>query len=177
MVSSYCLGVSPDFVEGQSHDAYRGESAGDFRRAPRARKFIKPSRRPTLGEGLFPFAQTATVGASPPPREGGAGHAIDLASSPVPTRQPPKLLDCLRRAFCSWQYSRLSGVAQAGRAQKSYCHWGYLPRRKRVKRFIFFHPVRQPVDMAESEINAFLRTRCGATAPCHVRYTDPHNAP
>jgi integron integrase len=34
------------------------------------------------------------------------------------------------------------------RTEQSYCHW--------VKRFIFFHNVRHPAEMAEPEINAFL---------------------
>ncbi len=52
----------------------------------------------------------------------------------------PKLLDRLRDALRSRHYSR--------RTEQSYCQW--------VKRFIFFHNVRHPADMAEPEINAFL---------------------
>ena len=54
--------------------------------------------------------------------------------------QKPKLLDRLREALRSRHYSR--------RTEQSYCQW--------VKRFIFFHNKRHPVDMAEAEINAFL---------------------
>jgi len=54
--------------------------------------------------------------------------------------RPPKLLDRLREALRSRHYSR--------RTEQTYCHW--------ARRFIFFHEVRHPADMAEPEINAFL---------------------
>lgn len=57
----------------------------------------------------------------------------------VPTAKP-KLLDQLREALRSRHYSR--------RTEQTYCSW--------VKRFIYFHNVRHPQDMAEPEINAFL---------------------
>ena len=59
------------------------------------------------------------------------------------TRGPqrkPKLLDQLRQAVRTRHYS--------SRTKQSYCHW--------VRRFIFFHKVRHPAEMAEPEINAFL---------------------
>lgn len=52
----------------------------------------------------------------------------------------PKLLDRMREALRARHYSR--------RTEETYCQW--------VKRFIFFHNVRHPADMAEAEINAFL---------------------
>jgi integron integrase len=52
----------------------------------------------------------------------------------------PKLLDLLRDSLRSRHYSR--------RTESSYFHW--------VKRFIYFHGVRHPREMAEPEINAFL---------------------
>lgn len=52
----------------------------------------------------------------------------------------PKLLDRLREALRSRHYSR--------RTERTYCFW--------AKRFIFFHNVRHPAEMAEPEINAFL---------------------
>jgi len=61
------------------------------------------------------------------------GHA------PGPTGKP-KLLDRLRDALRSRHYSR--------RTEQTYCHW--------IKRFIFFHNKRHPVEMAEPEINAYL---------------------
>ena len=54
--------------------------------------------------------------------------------------QKPKLLDRLREALRSRHYSR--------RTEQTYCHW--------VKRFIYFHNVRHPAQMAEPEINAYL---------------------
>ena len=59
----------------------------------------------------------------------------------LPT-QPPrsKLLDQLRQALRSHNYSR--------RTAQNYFH--------REKRFIVFHDVRHPTELAEPEINAFL---------------------
>lgn len=55
-------------------------------------------------------------------------------------KQPPKLLDQLREALRARHYSP--------RTENTYCQW--------VKRYIFFHNVRHPADMAGAEINAFL---------------------
>jgi site-specific recombinase XerD len=52
----------------------------------------------------------------------------------------PKLLDQLRETLRSRHSSRCT--------EQTYCHW--------VKRYIFFHKVRHPIEMAEPEINAFL---------------------
>lgn len=56
------------------------------------------------------------------------------------TDKKRKLLDQLREALRSRHYSR--------NTETTYVHW--------VKRFIFFHHVRHPQEMAEPEINAFL---------------------
>lgn len=56
------------------------------------------------------------------------------------TTKQPKLLDRLREALRSRHYSR--------RTEQTYCLW--------VKRFIYFHNVRHPAEMAELEVNAFL---------------------
>ncbi len=66
-----------------------------------------------------------------------------VAPQPTPdTTHPaqPKLLDRMREALRSRHYSR--------RTEQTYCHW--------VKRFIYFHNVRHPAEMAEPQINAFL---------------------
>lgn len=55
-------------------------------------------------------------------------------------RPKPKLFDQLREALRSRHYSR--------RTEQTYCYW--------VKRFIFFHHVRHPAEMAEPEMNQFL---------------------
>jgi integron integrase len=68
---------------------------------------------------------------------GKADRAIPASVQPRPK---PKLLDQLREAMKSRHYSH--------RTEETYCHW--------VKRFIFFHNVRHPAEMAEPEINAFL---------------------
>jgi len=59
--------------------------------------------------------------------------------SEVPSVKP-KLLDQLREALRARHYSR--------RTEQTYCQW--------VKRYIHFHNVRHPAEMAEPEINAFL---------------------
>ncbi len=76
---------------------------------------------------------------APSSSRAGAATPSPLAASPPATHQP-KLLDRLREALHARHYSR--------RTEQCYCHW--------VKRFIFFHHVRHPAQMAEPEINAFL---------------------
>jgi len=73
--------------------------------------------------------------ASPAP-----GRAVSTLSTGVPDRPKPKLLDQLRESLRSRHYSR--------RTEQTYCQW--------VKRFIFFHHVRHPAEMAEPEMNQFL---------------------
>ena len=63
-----------------------------------------------------------------------------IATSPLQTIRHPKLLDRMREALRARHYSR--------RTEETYCHW--------VKRFVYFHEMRHPKDMAEPEINAFL---------------------
>lgn len=58
----------------------------------------------------------------------------------TPSSSQPRLLDRLRLALRSRHYSR--------RTEKTYLMW--------VRRFIFFHNVRHPAEMAEPEINTFL---------------------
>jgi site-specific recombinase XerD len=59
--------------------------------------------------------------------------------APAPA-QKPKLLERLSEALRSRHYSR--------RTEQSYTHW--------VRRFVFFHNKRHPVEMGELEINAYL---------------------
>ena len=66
--------------------------------------------------------------------------SIKRPSNTSETDHKPKLMDRLREALRSCHYSR--------RTEQTYSHW--------VKRFIFFHKVRHPAEMAEPEINAFL---------------------
>ena len=63
-----------------------------------------------------------------------------VATFPVQTIRHPKLLDRMREALRARHYSR--------RTEETYCHW--------VKRFVYFHKMRHPKDMAEPEINSFL---------------------
>ena len=66
--------------------------------------------------------------------------AVRVVTCSLIDEKKPKLLDQLREAMRSRHYSR--------RTESTYVHW--------VKRFIFFHNVRHPKDMAEPEINSFL---------------------
>ena len=61
-------------------------------------------------------------------------------NAPVVSARTPKLMDQLHEALRSRHYSR--------RTEQAYCHW--------VRRFIFFHNVRHPAEMAEPNIKAFL---------------------
>ena len=86
----------------------------------------------------YPGVRWHAQGAAAPPRRvvwRPAGSDTTLIGTPK-----PKLLVRLREALRSRHYSR--------RTEQCYCHW--------VKRFIFFHKVRHPAEMAEPEINAFL---------------------
>ncbi len=67
------------------------------------------------------------------------GSLQPVHTSPQPG-QSPKLLDRARLALQARHYSSRTGEA--------YVAW--------IKRFIFFHGKRHPVDMGEPEINAFL---------------------
>ena len=66
--------------------------------------------------------------------------SVDYGPVVLLRERKPGLLDQLREALRSRHYSR--------RTEQTYCQW--------VKRFIYFHNVRHPKDMAEPEINAFL---------------------
>jgi integron integrase len=64
-----------------------------------------------------------------------------IPTASVTTTAPkPKLLDQVHQAIWTRHYS--------DRTEKAYVHW--------IKRFIFFHNKRHPVDMAETEIAQFL---------------------
>src|SRR5437016_8214485 len=58
----------------------------------------------------------------------------------VGQNQPPRLLDRVRIAIRTRHYSV--------RTEEAYVGW--------IRRFIFFHNKRHPVEMGEREINAFL---------------------
>jgi len=61
-------------------------------------------------------------------------------SPAVPPAPKPKLLDQVRQAIRTRHYSY--------RTEKAYVHW--------IKRFIFFHDKRHPIEMGEAEIAQFL---------------------
>ena len=62
------------------------------------------------------------------------------ATTTVPPASKPRLLEQVHLAMRSRHYSR--------RTEQSYIHW--------IRRFIRFHRLRHPAEMAEPEINAFL---------------------
>jgi integron integrase len=76
----------------------------------------------------------------PPHRTASSGKTGGIPPADIPAPHKPKLLDQLRESLRSRYYSR--------RTEQTYCQW--------VKHFIFFHHVRHPAEMGESEINAFL---------------------
>jgi integron integrase len=76
----------------------------------------------------------------PPPPARASAPPVPISSAVQPGPQPPKLLDRLCEALRARHYSP--------RTEQTYRHW--------VKRYIFFHHVRHPAEMAEPEINAFL---------------------
>jgi integrase-like protein len=65
----------------------------------------------------------------------GTVHETDPAAPPK-----PRLLDRTREAIRARHYSR--------RTEKAYVHW--------IKRYIFFHGKRHPVEMGTAEVTAFL---------------------
>ena len=58
----------------------------------------------------------------------------------LPTTQKPKLLEQVRQAIRTRHYSYMT--------EKAYLGW--------IKRFIFFHDKRHPIEMGEAEIGRFL---------------------
>jgi len=97
---------------------------------------------------LLPTPPRPTVAASPSPGAiptrspilDSAPDRAPVCASVQPVGRQPKLLDRLAEALRVRHYSP--------RTEQTYRHW--------VKRFIFFHCVRHPAEMAEPEINAFL---------------------
>ncbi len=71
-----------------------------------------------------------------------APHPVRTAPAASPASGPPKpkLLDQVRQAIRTRHYS--------DKTEKAYVHW--------IKRFIFFHNKRHPMEMAEPEIGQFL---------------------
>ena len=120
--------IAPGDAVQASYDAVsaRADSCGPPRNVPALRAVPLPGNPKQASPARSP---SRAMAATPFP-----------SAAPSPAKQQPKLLDRLREALRSRHYSR--------RTEQSYCHW--------VKRFIFFHHVRHPADMAEPEINAFL---------------------
>ncbi len=76
--------------------------------------------------------ETASLPHQLPPRVG--------PTVPAPEERKPKLLDQVRAAIRTRHYSL--------RTEKAYIHW--------IKRFIFFHKKRHPLEMGEGEVGQFL---------------------
>lgn len=67
--------------------------------------------------------------------------SLTMLSEKTSRQHPkPKMLAQVREALRTRHYSK--------RTEQVYIHW--------TKRFIFFHNVRHPADMAEEEVNRFL---------------------
>ena len=84
--------------------------------------------------------EAATTGAQRPRHGPGLGPTVAKPAGGAPSQRKPKLLEQMRDALRSRHYSRST--------ERTYLMW--------VRRFIFFHGVRHPAEMAEPEINAFL---------------------
>ena len=70
--------------------------------------------------------------------DGGLAGNADVCV--LTTSPKPKLLDQVRQAIRTRHYS--------DRTEKAYVHW--------IKRFIFFHNKRHPVEMGEAEVAQFI---------------------
>ncbi len=97
----------------------------------RPRRYLVSASEPVV---TFPPGRNA------PESHGTIPPSTNSSIAPPSAGRQPKLLDRLREALRARHYSR--------RTEQGYCQW--------VKRFIFFHNVRHPIEMAEPEINAFL---------------------
>jgi site-specific recombinase XerD len=62
------------------------------------------------------------------------------SENPTDSVGKPKLMFQMREALRARHYS--------SRTEQAYCYW--------VRRFVYFHKIRHPAEMAEAEINAFL---------------------
>lgn len=60
--------------------------------------------------------------------------------SPTTIAQPPRLMDRVRETLRLHRYALST--------ERTYCHW--------IKRFIFFHDKRHPLEMGATEVEAFL---------------------
>ena len=81
------------------------------------------------------------VFAGEPVKVDSALRSVKPLNDGKPSSAPPtKVIDQLREALRSRHYG--------GRTEQAYDHW--------LKRFIGFHRMRDPKEMAEGEINAFL---------------------
>jgi Phage integrase, N-terminal SAM-like domain len=68
------------------------------------------------------------------------GLNIKARPNPLSSSGKPKLLEQVRQAIRKRHYS--------DRTEKAYVHW--------IKRYIFFHNKRHPIEMGEAEIGQFL---------------------
>jgi len=89
----------------------------------------RPTGAASLPPGTIPTRNPVSVSVSDQP---------SISATVQPLGQQVKLLDRLREALRARHYSP--------RTEESYRHW--------AKRYIFFHNVRHPAEMAEPEINA-----------------------
>ena len=77
---------------------------------------------------------------SPPTVAGAAPRPLAVHETGPSGPPPLRLLDRVRRAISTRHYSR--------RTEKAYVHW--------IKRYIFFHGKRHPMEMGAAEATQFL---------------------
>ena len=120
---------------------------GSVKDNPHGSKRVEDAACPPWASRVRPRPLPGVTETMPPSFPGAPARVESKTSSPIPaptgirpSARQPKLLDRLTEALHSPHYSP--------RTEQTYRHW--------VKRFIFFHNVRHPAEMAEPEINAFL---------------------
>jgi hypothetical protein len=116
--------------------------------APDPGRVHSPVRPPlTARPPRYPVSTGEPPDTLPPERnspesQGAIPPSPNSSIAPASSGHPPKLLDRLRGALRARHYSP--------RTEQTYCHW--------VKRFIFFHHVRHPAEMAEPEVGLTTRS-------------------
>jgi hypothetical protein len=89
--------------------------------------------------GMLALPQTRPVAYAVAPEETLGASLLVRETRPADTPKP-RLLDRVRQAIRARHYSR--------RTEKAYVHW--------IKRYIFFHDKRHPMEMGAVEVTEFL---------------------
>jgi integron integrase len=86
------------------------------------------------------MAITCAIGPTEYPVHGQGGRMLIVREAPAPDAPKPRLLDRVREALRTHHYSR--------RTEEAYVAW--------IRRYIFFHGKRHPVEMGGAEVTRFL---------------------